>query len=222
MKKIVAIYTGQGLAEPLQKLILDKLSGINLVNLIDDSLIRDVITAGTVTKSVSRRLINYYQIAAEMGADLILNTCSSVGEIADMGRELVDIPLVKIDEPMAEHAAANYAQIGVIATLPTTLEPTIRLIKSQAQRLNREVEVVDGLAAGAYQALVSGSPEEHDRLILEVGRSSQQVDCIVLAQASMMRMQEQLQEYAGVTVLAVVMLPRIKEILELKPWQGSY
>jgi len=218
LKKIVAIYTGQGLAEPLQKLILDKFSGINLVNLIDDSLIRDVITAGTVTKSVSRRLINYYQIAAEMGADLILNTCSSVGEIADMGRELVDIPLVKIDEPMAEHAAANYAQIGVIATLPTTLEPTIRLIKSQAQRLNREVEVVDGLAAGAYQALVSGSPEEHDRLILEVGQKlSQQVDCIVLAQASMMRMQEQLQEYAGVTVLASppLCLPRIKEILEL-------
>ena len=52
---------------------------------------------------------------------------------------------------------------------------------------------MDGLADGAYQALISGRAEEHDKRIMDVGRSlAQKVDCIVLAQASMMRMQQTL------------------------------
>jgi aspartate/glutamate racemase len=203
LKKLVAIYTGQGLAEPLQKLIQSELPGLWLVNIIDDGIIHDVIKAGGVTNPVRRRLIKYYQIAVEIGADLILNTCSSVGEVVDLGRALIDVPIVKIDEPMAKHAAANYQRIGVVATLPTTLEPTARLVQAQAQTLGKDITIIDGLAEGAYHALINGRADEHDQLIMEVGRRlAEQVDCIVLAQASMMRMQQKLAETANVTVLS--------------------
>ena len=203
MKKLVAIYTGQGLAEPLQKLIRAELPDLQLVNIIDDGIIHDVIKAGGVTKAITRRLIRYYQTAVEVGADLILNTCSSVGEVVDLGKEMIDVPIVKIDEPMARHAAANYESIGVVATLPTTLRPTARLVQAQAQAFGREITIVDGLAEGAYHALINGRAEEHDQLIMDVGRRlAQQVDCIVLAQASMMRMQQRLAEETKITVLS--------------------
>jgi len=203
LKKLVAIYTGQGLAEPLQKLIRAEIPDIRLVNMIDDGLIHDVINAGGVTKAIAARLVQYYQIAAASGADLILNTCSSVGEVVELGRQLVDVPIVRIDEPMAYHAAANYYRIGVVATLPTTLRPTARLVQAQAQALGKEVTIVDGLAEGAYQALISGRAEEHDQRIMDVGRRlAKDVDCIVLAQASMMRMQKELEEAAAIPVLS--------------------
>lgn len=203
MKNIVAIYTGQGLAEPLQDLLLKHLPEYRLTNIIDDGIIRDVIRCGEVTKPVIRRLIKYYQTADDMGADIILNTCSSVGEVVDIARNIIDAPILKIDEPMAKHAVENHQTIGVIATLPTTLDPTIRLIQSQAKLLDKDVSIVEGLAEGAYHALIAGKRQEHDDLILKIGQKlANQVDCIVLAQASMMRMQEVLQQGIGKAVLA--------------------
>lgn len=45
---------------------------------------------------------------------------------------------------------------SIFPTLPTTLDPTVRLIRQQAARIGKEV--VDGLAEGAYQILFSPEP----------------------------------------------------------------
>ncbi|WP_079909250.1 aspartate/glutamate racemase family protein [Paenibacillus sp. 32352] len=195
MATVAAIYTGQGLSERIQPIFREVLPDCRLVSIIDDSLIADVIRLGHVTPAVTRRLTQYYRHAEEIGADMILNTCSSVGEVADWARPMLDIPIIKIDEAMAALAASQYRSIGVLATLPTTLEPTKRLIQREAGKQNRDVQIVDALAKGAYQALISGQPEEHDRLILEAARSvAQQADVLVLAQGSMVRMEEALQQ----------------------------
>src|SRR5699024_1613217 len=119
MKTIVAVYTGRGLAEPLKKVFDEELPKCRLVNIIDDSLINDVVQAGEVTPEVKKRLFQYFQNGVDMEADVILNTCSSVGEAADIARQFIDVPIVKIDESMAKEAVQNYANIGVLATLPS-------------------------------------------------------------------------------------------------------
>lgn len=203
MKTVVAVYTGQGLADPVKNLFTQLMPEHRLINIIDDGLIHDVIREGQVSKAITRRLIGYYHQAAEMGADLILNTCSSVGEVADYARPMFDIPIVKIDESMASEAVSRYQRIGVIATLPSTLEPTVRLLHAQASRLGRTVQVAEGLADGAYHALISGSPEDHDRLILETAeRLAADCDAIVLAQGSMARMERSLADQIGKPVLS--------------------
>jgi Asp/Glu/hydantoin racemase len=203
MKTVVAIYTGQGLAEPLKAIFTEILPDCRLINIIDDSLIADVVKSKNITSAVTRRLLRYYETAEEMGADVILNTCSSVGEIVELGRQVVDIPIVRIDEPMAITAVTQYTRIGVIATLPSTLQPTLRLLRDQALRLGREVTVVDGLADGAYDALVNGSPAQHDQRILDTAmRLKPQVDAFVLAQGSMARMEHDLADATGLPVLS--------------------
>lgn len=198
MTTIVAIYTGQGLAERVIPIFKQELPECRLVNIIDDSIIADVIGAGQVTPAVSRRLIQYYKNAEEIGADVIFNTCSSVGEVADLAHSLFDKPIVKIDEAMASEAVRQYNKIGVIATLSTTLEPTKRLLLKQAEKQGKEITVIDGLAAGAYQALVAGNPEEHDKLIEQAAiEVAEQSDVIVLAQGSMVRMEEALKKKTG-------------------------
>ncbi len=201
--KITAIYTGQGLLEPLSALLKREIPDLQLSNIVDDSLIADVIAAGGVTKDVVRRLVRYYAIAGERGADYILNTCSSVGEVVELGRQLVTTPILRIDASMAEAAVRGYSRIGVIATLSTTLEPTIRLVEATAGKAGKQVTVVDGLARGAYQALVAGRSQEHDRLIEETARQlAGRVECFVLAQGSMMRMQQQIGRISGKPVFS--------------------
>lgn len=217
MKKVVAIYTGHGLMDNVKAMFAEQLPDCRLINIIDDSLIADVIENNEVQPAVTRRLLQYYQTAADMGADVIFNTCSSVGDLVAVGQKLVDIPIVRIDESMAREAVTNYQSIGVIATIPTTLDPTVRLLKEQAALIGKEVSIVDGLADGAYQALVSGKPEEHDQRIADVAQKlSQEVDAIVLAQGSMARMEQKLAEITGIPVLSSISrgVTAVKSVLE--------
>lgn len=203
MKTVAAVYTGQGLSDAIKKLFTELLPEVRLVNLIDDGLIHDVVARGGVDKALTRRLYTYYRQAQDFGADAIFNTCSSVGEVADLARGLLDIPLVKIDDAMAAEAASLYGRVGVIATLPTTLAPTIRLLQREADKRGRKFQAEAGLADGAYQALIGGSPETHDRLILEMAlKLAGTCDALVLAQGSMARMEATLAEATGKPVLS--------------------
>jgi aspartate/glutamate racemase len=217
MKTVVAVYTGQGLADPLKKVFQEMLPDVRLVNIIDDSLIGDVVKAGHIPPTVARHLIQYYRHAEELGADVILNTCSSVGEVAEDARKLIGVPIVKIDELMAAKAATGYERIAVLATLPSTLEPTMRLVRKQADEAGRQVTIVKGLAEGAFDALVGGKPEEHDRILLETAkRVTAEADVLVLAQGSMARMEQALQEATGKPVLSSPRLgvEQVKRVLE--------
>ncbi|NOV00240.1 Asp/Glu/hydantoin racemase [Paenibacillus sp. LMG 31457] len=217
MQTVVAIYTGQGLADPLKKVFQELLPYIRLVNIIDDSLIGDVVRAGHIPDVVTRHLVQYYRHAEELGADVILNTCSSVGDVADEAVGMLGIPIVRIDEWMAAKAVASYTRIGVLATLPSTLEPTLRLVGRKANEAGREVQLVNGLAEGAFDALISGKPEEHDRLLLETAmRVASEADVLVLAQGSMARMEKALEEATGKPVLSSPRfgVEHVKAILE--------
>lgn len=203
VKMLSVIHTGPVTVEPLKRLSHEILPGIRVVNIVDDSLLKDVMDAGRVTKEVTRRMCQYMMSSQDMGADVILNACSSVGEVVDVARNLVSIPIVKIDESMAEEAVSAGSAIGVVATVPTTLDPTVRLIERKAQDSRKKVLIKRALCSGAFEALISGNPEKHDEFVRKhVEDISREVDVVVLAQASMARLAPKLANRIGVPVLA--------------------
>lgn len=199
---LVIIHTGPVTVQPLNALAPELLPGVRVVNLVDDSLLKDTMAAGHVTPAVTRRLTQYMMIAQDMGADLILNACSSVREAADLGAKLVSVPVAKIDTAMARHAVAHASRIGVAATVQTTLDPTARLIEQTAREMGRSVTVTRQLCEGAFDALLAGNGERHDEI---VGRHlialAAEVDLIVLAQVSMGRVADGLGDRVAVPVL---------------------
>ena len=191
------------LVGPLTEIFKEYLPEVKLNHIADDSLIQEVIANNAVTPAVRRRLLSYYNAAADGGADVVFNTCSSVGDIADYGNGFARIPVFRIDQPMAAEAVAKAERIGVISTLPTTLDPTCRLLQNEAKKAGREVKLVEGLADGAFAAGQSGDGETHDRLIAEAAvKIADQVDLFVLAQGSMARMEQRLSEMTGKPVLS--------------------
>ena len=203
MINVICVHTAMALVEPLTKTFAELLPEVNVNHIADSSLIKEVIANNMVTPAVRRRLLAYYNAAADAGADVVFNTCSSVGDVADYGNTYSPIPVFRIDQPMAAQAVAVYNRIGVISTLPTTLDPTCRLLKNEAKKVGREVTLVEGLADGAFAAGQSGDGETHDRLIAEAaGRIANQVDAFVLAQGSMARMEQRLSDLTGKPVLS--------------------
>lgn len=203
MKKVVCVHTAMALVGPLTETFRELVPEVQVEHIAESSLIKEVIANNAVTPAVRRRLLDYYNAAADSGADIIFNTCSSVGDIADLGNSISRVPVFRIDRPMAERAVQEAQRIGVISTLPTTLDPTCRLLKNCAAEAGKEITLVEGLADGAFAAGQSGDSETHDRLIAEAAqRIADSVDLFVLAQGSMARMEQRLSELTGKPVLS--------------------
>jgi len=185
-KQLTILFTGMVPVASTLALAREVIPEARIVSIIDDSLLDDVIAAGELTSDVTRRLCQYALAADDGGADLILSQCSSVSEAMDVARPLVRVPILKIDEPMAEEAARLGPRVVVAATLPTTLGPTSRLIERAAAAAGRDARVTRVLAEGAFDVLKAGDAAAHNRMVLDALRPHRQAaDVVVLAQGSM-------------------------------------
>ncbi|MEX0332596.1 MAG: aspartate/glutamate racemase family protein [Puniceicoccaceae bacterium] len=187
-EKIAFIHTSATLVPLFTDLASNSLPGVATFHIANDSLIKDVIASGCLTPDVAWRVAELVRQAEGSGATRILVTCSSIGAAVEASRLFVSVPVYRVDQAMAEKAVASGSRIGVIATLPTTLEPTRNLVERVAKTALKEIDVQSHLCEGAFEALMSGDPEAHDASVRE-GLFALMADCdvILLAQASMAR-----------------------------------
>lgn len=194
-KTLGLVHTSATLVPVFAELCSKYLPGIKVFNIVDDSLIKNTIACGELTASTSKRVVNYAASAEEAGADYILFTCSSIGPAVETAATLTGVPVLRVDQPMADLAVQTGKRIGVIATLSTTLKPTSDLVRRRAIAAGKEIELKAVLCEGAFDALMSGDAATHDK---KVGHALKQlmneVDVIVLAQASMARVVDALSE----------------------------
>ena len=194
-KTLGLVHTSATLVPVFAELCNNYLPGIKVFNIVDDSLIKNTIACGELTASTSRRVVNYAGSAEEAGADFILFTCSSIGPAVETAATVTGVPVMRVDQPMADIAVQTGKRIGVIATLSTTLEPTSDLVRRRAIAAGKEIELVSKLCEGAFDALMSGDAATHDKKVGDALKQlSMEVDVIVLAQASMARVVDTLDE----------------------------
>jgi Asp/Glu/hydantoin racemase len=187
-KTLGLVHTSATLVPMFAELCSKYLPGVKTFNIVDDSLIKNTIACGELTPATSRRVVNYAGSAQDAGADFILFTCSSIGPAVEMAASLTKVPVLRVDQPMADQAVQTGKRIGVIATLSTTLEPTSDLVKRRAAAAGKEIELVSRLCEGAFDALMSGDTATHDKMVGDaLTQLSKEVDVILLAQASMAR-----------------------------------
>jgi Asp/Glu/hydantoin racemase len=188
MRRVVLVHTVAGLVPVFQELAKGLPGDVKISNIVDESLLEDAISAGGLTHSVNRRVVDHILSAADSGAVAILATCSSIGPAVEIASQLVDVPVLRIDEPMASAAIESGRRIGVLATVASTLNPTVDLLRRCAQDLGKDVELMPVLRDAAFTAMRSGDGARHDEIIGEALMDlALDVDVIVLAQASMAR-----------------------------------
>ena len=187
-KTLGLVHTSATLVPVFAELCNKYLPNVKTFNIVDDSLIKITIACGELTPATSRRVVNYAGSAQEAGADFILFTCSSIGPAVEAAAMLTKVPVLRVDQPMADQAVQLGKRIGVIATLPTTLEPTSDLVKRRAAAAGKQIVLTNRLCKGAFEALMSGDAVTHDNIVGDALKElSKEVDVIVLAQASMAR-----------------------------------
>ena len=186
-KRIVVLQTSFAKREDTIAYLEEHLPGVSIDFITDSSLLPEIRKAGRTTQSVIQRMTLYALAAESMGADLILNSCSTVGEVADIYSQVVSVPVVKIDDAMARQAAKIGDNIALIATLPTTLGPSRRAIDRYGKAMGRAIKFTEFLDQPAWEALAAGDSKRHNEILIDSIRKldEQGFDAIVMAQVSM-------------------------------------
>lgn len=177
----------------------------DVVNIMDESLLRDIKTKGEVDALGIRRVCRYALCAEDLGADAVMMTCSSLCEAVYAARPMLQIPAFAINEPMAREAISIGTKIGVLGTLRSVLDPTARLVLQKATELNQTVELKKTVCEAAFEALISGDAQKHDELLLaEIETISNSVDVILFAQGSMSRLLSEAQKQVNIPILECI------------------
>ena len=117
---------------------------------------------------------------------MILLACSTFNRAVELARPMIDTPMLQIDRPMMDLAVQTGRHIGLLATVPTTVPASERLLRLAAEEAGTSIEVELRLCSEAFQVLKAGNPEKHNHMLLEeIDKLSSRVDAIVMAQVSM-------------------------------------
>ncbi|MBM7166972.1 arylsulfatase [Streptomyces sp. G44] len=119
------------------------------------------------------------------GAEAVLCTCSTIGAVAEALGARVGVPVLRVDRPMAAAAVAAGSRVVVLATVESTLEPTVELVEEEARAAGREVAVRTVMVDGAWARFRAGDAQGYAEAVAAAISEVRDADAVVLAQASM-------------------------------------
>jgi Asp/Glu/hydantoin racemase len=202
VKRIAFLHTVTALAEKFRLLTSEQLPNIDAFHMVDESLLQDLMRQRPV-EGITRRLVTFVGLAVDAGAELVVFTCSSTSPLIDTARRCHQVPILKVDDPMAERAVLSGERIGILCTTNSTVAPSSDLIAQHAARLERVVSVEAVLVDNAFAALQRGDRAVHDELVQAAAADlSGRMDVVVLAQASMAHLAGLLASRLSVPVLS--------------------
>lgn len=175
-------------------------SDLEVINIMDDSLLTESLAHGAATASVLKRIQLYVMAAEARGADVIMCTCTTVGEATRIARRYASVPVFNIDEPMARQAVQLGRKFGIVATVPTSPAATRTQLEHAAHDAGVAIDIEVTVNAKAFDLLQQGKVEQHNQLVCrELDRLAKKVDVVVLGQVSL----AQIKHHVPVPVLQV-------------------
>ncbi|WEM45418.1 hypothetical protein PTW35_20265 (plasmid) [Photobacterium sp. DA100] len=183
--KIAFLYTLEAnkiLFRPYINQYLDDHS-VTISHHVNEELLKQAMTDG-LTPGVIKHVQQQIQQIAQDGADIIICTCSTIGDAAEQTADIAS-QVIRVDRPMAEQAVLT-GNIHVLAALESTIEPTIALLNQCAKQLNQSPEISFTVVPNAWQHYAKGDAILYAKAIARhVEQIGDSCATIVLAQASM-------------------------------------
>lgn len=196
LRTLGLLHTGAAHVATFDRLGAELLPGVALRHAVRQDLL-DRARAEGPSDAVRAGVREALDALAADGVDRVVCTCSTIGGLAEDAGAAV--PVLRVDRPMAERAAASGRRIGLVMALASTREPSRALL---AEYLSGDHEVVDVLVEEAWPAFEAGDTAAYlDTLEAAIRAAAPGLDVLVLAQASAAGVAGRLDDL-GVPVLA--------------------
>ncbi|WP_330333804.1 arylsulfatase [Streptomyces sp. NBC_00536] len=126
------------------------------------------------------------------GDGAVLCTCSTIGAVAEDLGPALGRQVLRVDRPMAAAAVRTGPRIAVLATVESTLAPTLALLREEADALDRarpgyaaSLSLRPQVVPGAWERFEAGDDAGCLGLVAAAADAVTGADVIVLAQVSM-------------------------------------
>jgi len=187
-RKLGIIHAALITTKAVQKYIDEIIPEVEVVHWVDDTIQNTnfACAPGVIPPKNYAKFVQGALSQEEYGVDLILLACSTFNRAVENARPMVKAPMLQIDRPMMDLAVQQGKRIGLLATVPTTVPASERLLRLAAEEAGKQIEVTTRLCSEAFAAIKAGNAQKHNELLLkEIDELSGKVDAIVMAQLSM-------------------------------------
>ncbi len=194
-KKLGIIHAALITTRAVQRYLDEIIPDVETVHWVDDTIQNTNFACppGTIPPGNYAKFTQAALSQQDYGVDLILLACSTFNRAVEYAQPMIRTPMLQIDRPMMDLAVRHGSRIGLVATVPTTVPASERLLRLAATAAGKTVEIRTRLCSDAFVALKAGQVEKHNELLLgEIDRLSGEVDAIVLAQLSMSALEPRL------------------------------
>jgi aspartate/glutamate racemase len=179
-----ALISTKGVQPFIQEIIPE----VTVVHVVDDTIQNSNFASqpGIIPKENYYKFATYAHNMELAGVDLILLACSTFNSAVEVTQPMINTPMLQIDRTMMDLAVMHGNKIGLLATVPTTVPASERLLKLAADEAGKEIEIITVLCSKAFEEIKKGNVDLHNELLLkEIELLSESVDAIVMAQVSM-------------------------------------
>jgi aspartate/glutamate racemase len=196
---VACIHTVIPLIDLFGKLAAKKAPELRMLHLLDEAVFARIRQRDRLEPEDTERLASHIRTARDAGAKAVLITCSTLSPLVDELPADLREGVLKVDEPLMREAVRRPGKMLVAATNFATLDPSRRTLVQAGAPEDTETTLIPD----AYDAFLRGDFETHDRLLLGgLIALKDRADTIVLAQASMARVTDQLPEDVRPKVLS--------------------
>lgn len=223
-RRVSFIHTSPAVLEPLLRFYRSRAPDLEIINVLDDGILYFFEQDSNAAERRLSDLIS--QVGTYYNPKLVVLTCSAVPRrmLASL-RSQAEMPVLKIDEPMARLAVNSGSKIGVLVTFAPALETATQLLIEEGKAKGLKLDLMGKVVPDAYPALLGGDVETHDRLLLEAIQEMEtaNADAVVLAQVSMARVLPKLQGRSSRPIFSSLetSLEAVREILDARMTAGS-
>lgn len=195
MPRILLVHTVRTLVSDFDHRVRKAIASAEPFHLLDEALLERIRLRGHVAAEDTQRLESHLAVGVEIGVRVALVTCSTLSQCAKQIAKIGALKVLTIDEAMVDAILDFHGSMVVLATNPTTVEPTQRSLATRARETGKSSEAVVQVIADAFAALQRGDQEAHDEMVRASVRDClRQYERVALAQASMAHATERLTE----------------------------
>ena len=208
MTSRIALIHATALAmEPIQHAFERLWPQAQCMNVLDDSLSRDLAQTGRLTPAMVQRFVDLAHYVQGTGCTGVLFTCSAFGSAFEAAAQATGLPTLKPNEAMFEQAlqtpAANgRLSLGLVATFEASLGSMGQELHAMAQARGQAIDLHTVFVPEAMADLAAGQAELHHQKIAKALAQLPRCDVVMLAQFSMAAAQPLAQRQSSVPVLS--------------------
>ena len=199
--RIGVIHATRVAVSPIEAAFESHWPEAEVVQLIDESLSRDLDRIGHLTPAITERVESLADFAYRGGAAAILFSCSAFGPAIEAVQARLPIPVLKPNQAMLDEALALGGRIHILSTFRPSGPSIRRELEALAGQRKIDLTIDDSCVPDALDALHAGDGETHDALIAEAAAGAR-ADVVVLAQFSMARARDAVSRRVDAKVLS--------------------